>query len=299
MITDKRAAGAVVLLQRRARGRGHAAGFLAEHGDPVEALRALSGADQRPLIPDVSGDAEHLDAAIDAVCAELETLESEGVGAITVLDDDYPHNLRLVYDRPLVLWVRGSLSDADSRSVAVVGTREASEQGLGRAREIAGELVASGYVVVSGLAEGIDTAAHLGTLEAGGRTIAVIGTGHRHAFPPANEPLQRRLATESAVVSPFPPDQGPRRWTFPARNAVMSGIARATVVVEATHTSGAKMQARLALEHGRQVVLVDSLLEHAWARDYATRPGVHVVGDVAEVIDLLDRLYAPNLTLSA
>jgi len=180
-----------------------------------------------------------------------------------------------------------------------VGTRRASSAGLERARQIAHQLVEARYVVVSGLAAGIDTASHVATLEAGGRTIAVIGTGLQHAFPKQNADLQRRLGEESAVLSQFEPGQEARKWTFPMRNAVMSGIARATVVVEATYTSGARMQARLALEHGRPVVLMESLLEHEWARDYAERPGVRVVAEVAEVVDHLDRLYARDLTLTA
>lgn len=108
------------------------------------------------------------------------------------------------------------------------------------------ELVDARYVVVSGLAAGIDTASHLATLEAGGRTVAVIGTGLRHAFPQQNAELQRRLGAESAVLSQFERNQEARKWTFPMRNVVMSGIARATVVVEVTYTSVARMQARLA-----------------------------------------------------
>jgi DNA processing protein len=190
------------------------------------------------------------------------------------------------------------LDERDERAVAVVGTRKPSERGVEQARAIAVGLVEAGYVVVSGLAAGIDTAGHTAALSAGGRTVAVIGTGLRHAFPTVNAPLQERLAHESAVVSQFWPGQEPRRWTFPQRNAVMSGFARATVVVEASHTSGAKMQARLALEHGRPVFLLRSLLEHRWAQDYEGRPGTHVVDSAGEVVDALERLYADQLELS-
>jgi DNA processing protein len=286
---------ALLLLQRIAKQR-RAAELLQEHEGPFPALRAIDGAGQLAL--DTADPASH-EAMIDEAISELETLEAEGISLLTVLDEGYPRNLRLVYDRPLVLWVRGALSDRDERSVAVVGTRKASPAGLGQARQIAHQLVEAGYVVVSGLAAGIDTAAHTATLEAGGRTIAVIGTGLRRAFPRQSAELQRRLGTESAVLSQFEPDQEARKWTFPMRNAVMSGLARATIVVEATYTSGARMQARLALEHGRPVVLMESLLEHEWARAYAERPGVYVVAEVADVVDRLDRLYAPDLTLTA
>jgi DNA processing protein len=196
-----------------------------------------------------------------------------------------------------VLFVRGALDARDERSVAIVGTRKASERGVAQAQAIARDLVAADYVVVSGLAAGIDTAAHTATLETGGRTVAVLGTGLRHAFPKANAELQDRLSRESAVLSQFWPGQEPRRWTFPQRNAVMSGFARATVVVEASHTSGARMQARLALEHGRPVFLLRSLLEHKWAQGYRDRPGVYVVDEGTEIVAHLERLYAEQLTL--
>ncbi|MGO9447683.1 MAG: DNA-processing protein DprA [Solirubrobacteraceae bacterium] len=286
---------ALLALQRLAKPR-RAAELFEEHGEPLAALRALDGTTQLALDTPAPASGE---TELDEVVAELEAWEAEGISLLTVLDEAYPRNLRLVYDRPLVLWVHGALNERDDRSVAVVGTRKASPAGLERARQISHQLVDAGYVVVSGLAAGIDAASHLATLEAGGRTIAVVGTGLRHSFPRQNAELQRRLGAESAVLSQFEPDQDARKWTFPMRNAVMSGIARATVVVEATYTSGARMQARLALEHGRPVVLMEALLEHEWARAYAERPGVYVVAEVAEVVDRLDRLYAPDLTLTA
>lgn len=156
------------------------------------------------------------------------------------------------------------------------------------------------YVVVSGLARGIDTAAHTATLEAGGRTVAVLGTGLHHSAPPSNARLQRRLAEETAVMSHFLPDQEARPWTFPLRNAVMSGFARATVVVEATDgRSGSMMQPRLALKHARPVFLLRSLLAHDWARRYLEQPGTYVVDEAAEVVDRLEILYSDEeLTVS-
>jgi DNA processing protein len=171
-----------------------------------------------------------------------------------------------------------------------VGTRSASRRGLLAATDFASELSSSGFTVVSGLAAGIDTAAHEATLNTGGRTIAVIGTGLRKSYPAKNASLQSRLSEESAVISQFWPDAPPTRTSFPMRNVVMSGIALATVVIEASGESGARMQARLALEHGRPVFLLRSLLEHEWARDYAERAGTHVVSSPSEVIAGLERL---------
>jgi DNA processing protein len=159
-------------------------------------------------------------------------------------------------------------------------------------------LANGGYAVVSGLAEGIDTAAHEATLKAGGRTIAVIGTGLRRAYPPSNAELQRRLGEESAVISQFFPSGPPTKKTFPMRNAVMSGLALATVVIEASDVSGARMQARLALDHGRPVFLLRSLLEHEWAREYAGRSGTYVVDDADEVMTHLERIWSADIALT-
>jgi len=191
----------------------------------------------------------------------------------SVLDESYPMNLRSIYNRPPLLFLTGTWKEvADERAVAIVGTRKPSAEGVKRARKLARELVGAGYTVLSGLAAGIDTAAHEAALAAGGRTAAVMGTGIRRIYPAEN----RRLAEEivksgGALLSQFFPDQPPTKWTFPLRNAVMSGLALATVVIEAAATSGARMQARLALEHGRPVFLPSSLVrEHAWARQYVT-----------------------------
>jgi DNA processing protein len=159
---------------------------------------------------------------------------------------------------------------------------------------IARHLVGAGFTVFSGLAAGIDTAAHRSALEAGGRTVAVIGTGLRRVYPPQNADLQQRIAAECAVVSQFWPDAPPSRISFPMRNAVMSGMTLATVVVEASHTSGARTQARLALEHGRPVLLLESLLAQDWARRFAMRPGTHVVRTPAEISATVERLTSPD-----
>ena len=244
-------------------------------------------------------DVDEKKVSLDELEDRIHAWADEGIMVVTVLDTPYPENLRMVYDLPPALFIRGSLSPDDSRSVALVGTRSATEPGLAQATELARRMVDAGYVVVSGLAAGIDTAAHQATLDAGGRTLAVIGTGLREVFPKSNAALQARLADEAAVISRFWPGQGARNWTFPMRNRVMSGFARATVVVEASHTSGARMQARLALEHGRPVFLLQSLLSHSWARNMATRPAVYVVDSAADIVSTLDRLYADELTLTA
>ncbi|MDQ6816357.1 MAG: DNA-protecting protein DprA [Actinomycetota bacterium] len=241
------------------------------------------------------GDAARSVAALIArAAADLDVWSEEGMRVLTVLDPDYPENLRTVHDRPPLIFVAGRLTPTDPRSIAVVGARQATPTGLARARAIAEHLSQSGYTVASGLASGIDTAAHTAALASGGRTIAVIGTGLRRSYPPENARLQRRIAEECAVISQFWPNAPPTRRTFPMRNATMSGLTLATVVVEASHTSGSRMQARLALEHGRPVFLVDSLMEQAWARDCATRPGTRVVRFPEEITNAVERLTSSN-----
>ena len=146
-----------------------------------------------------------------------------------------------------------------------------------------------GYTVVSGLAAGVDAAAHREALAAGGRTVAVIGTGLQHSYPPENAELQQQLAASSAVVSQFWPETEPSRAGFPMRNAVMSGLALGTAIVEASVTSGARIQARRALAHGRPVFLARALISQPWARELAARPGVHVYDEPDEITAALER----------
>ncbi|MGE5617384.1 MAG: DNA-processing protein DprA [Candidatus Woesearchaeota archaeon] len=232
---------------------------------------------------------------IAAARDELSGWEAQGWHLKTVLDRDYPENLKAVHDRPPLIFLAGRLEPADARAVAVIGSRRASEAGVERARLIAEALIDSGYTVVSGLASGIDTAAHRAALERGARTLAVIGTGLRHCYPAENRRLQREIAATSAVVSQFWPELGPSRDRFPARNAVMSGISLATVIVEAAQTSGARIQARHALAHGRPVLLDSSMLDQPWARQLAGKPGAYVIASGAEAAAVVDRLTSTEV----
>jgi DNA processing protein len=233
---------------------------------------------------------EPFEPLVQAAGAEIATWEAAGMRLLTVLDPDYPDNLRAVHDRPPLIFVAGGLEPRDARSIAVVGARRASQEGVDRASAIAEHLVEHGYTVVSGLAAGIDTAAHSAALARAGRTVAVIGTGLRRSYPPENAQLQERIAAGFAVVSQFWPDSPPSRRSFPMRNAVMSGMTLATVVVEASQTSGSRMQARLALAHGRPVFLPQSLLSQAWARELSARPGTHVISSPTEITAAVERL---------
>jgi DNA processing protein len=212
-----------------------------------------------------------------------------GITLVSVLDSGYPINLHAVHDRPALLFVRGELSAGDERSVAIVGSRHASDHGRAHARRLATGLSEAGYVVASGLAAGIDAAAHAATLDAGGRTLAVIGTGVDRVYPSAHAPLQRTIAERGAVISCFWPDQAPTRQSFPLRNCVMSGLTRATVIVEASFTSGTRVQARRALAHGRPVCLASKLLAQRWAQELAERPNVHIADTADQIAAVIER----------
>jgi DNA processing protein len=227
---------------------------------------------------------------LQSAAAEVAGWEDDGMRLVTVLDAEYPDNLRAVHDRPPLIFVAGTLQPTDWRSVAVVGARNASDEGLERAASIAGHLVDSGYAVVSGLAAGIDSAAHTATLAVSGRTVAVIGTGLAHTYPPQNTALQRTIVNRGAVVSQFWPESPPTRKSFPMRNAVMSGLTLGTVVVEASATSGARVQARFSLAHGRSVFLAKSLLSQDWARELADRPGAHAFASPDEITREIERV---------
>lgn len=208
----------------------------------------------------------------------------QGLKLVTVLDEPYPVNLRRISNLPPFLFYKGEIHADDARSVAVVGTRKPTADGLRRARAMARKLALADVTVLSGLARGIDTAAHQATLQAGGRTIAVLGSGLNRIYPPENEELAEQITKHGAVVSQFWPDAPPAHYNFPRRNVVTSGLGQGTIVIEASATSGAKMQARLALEHGKQVFLLASLVRtHAWAATYAKR-GAIVVDGVDDVV---------------
>jgi len=234
----------------------------------------------------------HLPGPADRVSAELDVADGVGAGLVTILDRGYAANLRLIPNLPPFLFYRGELSDDDVRSVAVVGTRNASEAGIRRAVTMSRLLAAQDVTMVSGLARGIDTAAHRAALDADGRTIAVLGTGIARCYPAENRDLAEAVTASGAVVSQFWPSSPPSRYAFPRRNVVMSGISQGTVVIEASSTSGAKMQARLALAHGKRVFLIRSLVtSQPWARSYVDTRGAIEVSDVEDVIA---RLAAPE-----
>jgi DNA processing protein len=282
----------VAILRADALSPSKLSGFLEYVGSAVDLLPTqLGGADleSMPLLLS-SISAENIAVARQ----EVDNWEQAGFQARTILDPAYPSNLQTVFDKPPLIFVLGKwIDEVDSRAVAVVGTRSASPEGKKRAFRLASRLAQSGFTVISGLAKGIDASAHRGALEAGGRTVAVMGTGIKKRYPRENAVLAEEiLASGAALVSQFFPDQPPTKWTFPVRNLTMSGLSLATIVIEAGATSGAKMQAEAALVHGRPVFLPRSLVEsHDWAHQLVERGhrGAHAV-QVESADDVIGQL---------
>lgn len=266
-------------------------GGMTWNGIAAEVLEAKSAVEvwqHHRVQPTLLNDAD--DEALCDAQGSVATWDDAGLRLVTLLDPDYPAQLREIREAPPILFYRGALRRHDD-AVSVVGSRRASPGGLENAAQVAGALTEHGLTVVAGLAAGIDTAAHLAALEAGGRTVAVIGTGINGCYPAANRALQERIGREGLLLSQFWPDAPPVPNNFRLRNATMSGYGIATVVVEAGETSGARIQARLAVEHGRPVILSDRVVTaNAWARALVDRPGVHVASAPADVLDIVTDL---------
>lgn len=199
----------------------------------------------------------------------------------------YPRLLGMTQEAPPYLFLRGNISLLNEPIVSVVGSRKASNEGLLKAKKLAQLLGREGIVVASGLARGIDTAAHTSSLENGFLTIAVIGTSITEVYPKENERLQREISEKGLVVSQFPPSTPTQRWHFPMRNAVMSGISLATVIVEASETSGALRQADYALKQQRLVFIPQSALTNpniTWPRRYIEQRGAKKFATIGELL---------------
>ncbi len=194
----------------------------------------------------------HLPEAASA----LEAAARRGVHPVAFGDPVYPAALTTIPDPPAVLWVRGHPRVLDRPTVAVVGSRAASAYALDVAAQLGADLAARGIVVASGLARGVDSAAHRGALDAEGLTVAVLGSGVDRVYPPEHRPLAEQIAQAGAVVSELVPGTSPLPFHFPRRNRIISGLSLAVVVVEAHEQSGSLITARCALEHGREVMAV-------------------------------------------
>lgn len=220
-------------------------------------------------------------------------MQDREIQTLTLNSAGYPRLLGEIHGPPELLYVKGTLLEEDEAAVAIVGTRGATPYGLAIAGQLAEELAACGVTVVSGLAEGIDAAAHEGALKAGGRTIAVVGHGLARIYPSQHQKLSERIAESGCIVSEFPMEEKPNPWNFPKRNRIIAGLSLGTVVVEAPFKSGALITARFAMEQGREVFAVPGPVSsrqsegtHALLKD-----GAKLVGRVEDILEEL----APHL----
>ncbi|MCL2698723.1 MAG: DNA-processing protein DprA [Defluviitaleaceae bacterium] len=219
----------------------------------------------------------------------LNELEETGIRFISLMSDEYPAPLREISDPPLGFYLLGTLPDPELCKVSIIGSRRCSEYGLSVAHKFSKELAQAGVVIVSGMARGIDSMAHRGTLDAGGVTVAVLGCGVDVCYPPENKSLIRRIQEKGCIISEYPPGTQPFPAHFPARNRIISGMSRATVVVEASRRSGTLITVDQALNEGREVMAVPGNVTSKLSEgtNNLIRQGAAPVTSSAEILDNL------------
>ncbi len=218
---------------------------------------------------------------------EYNLINSQRVKIVTSLDDDYPGSLREIADAPIILYVQGKLPVPDALSMAIVGSRRPSFYGTLNAHKFAMRLTEFGFVVISGMARGIDTAAHKGALKTGGTTIAVLGSGLANVYPTENKKLAEEIIETGAVLSEFPMNTPPLPYNFPRRNRIISGLSLGVIVVEAAQRSGALITADFALEQGREVFAVPGKIDHPASQGVHNliKQGAKLVTSVDDILE--------------
>jgi DNA processing protein len=224
--------------------------------------------------------------------AEIERLEALAARVITLEDEDYPVSLREIYDPPIAIYVRGDLTAAVRRPcLGIVGSRRCSTYGINAAQSLARDLSANGLTIVSGMARGIDAASHRGALEAGGLTLAIIGTGLETTYPKEHKKLEDEIISQGAVISEFPLGTPPLPQNFPYRNRVISGLCFGVMVVEAAEHSGSLITARLAYEQGREVFAIPGNItsQTSFGPNFLIKDGAKLVQHWRDVVEELPR----------
>jgi len=231
------------------------------------------------------------EAALDE---ELVKAEDKAVHIVTLVDEEYPAVLREIDDPPIVLYVRGEQPIDSARSIAIVGTRRGTRYGKMVAARFASQLAMKGFIIVSGLAAGIDAAAHQGTLDVGGFTVAVMGCGIDYPYPKRNQPIYERIVETGVVMSEYPMGSRPAKWTFPQRNRILAGLSRGVIVIQAPERSGALITARCALEQGRDVFAVPGNIN-----SLTSAGSNRLIKQGAKLVDSVDDIFEeyPDLQL--
>jgi DNA processing protein len=262
---------------------------------PAEALSEVSGVTERLLRRLKNPKLQ------EAARSEIARARRQSVRILLRDDPGFPGILTHLPDPPPLLYMRGDLRDRDDPAVAVVGSRRATIYGLEMARLLAGEITAAGVTVVSGLARGIDQAAHWGALEAGGRTVAFLGSGIDRIYPRENLALAERISCSGAILSEFPMGTPPLSGNFPVRNRLISGVARGTLVVEAAACSGSLITARMALEQGREVFAVPGNITsgNALGPNLLIQQGAKLVMRGRDVLEEIGAVLPPEVEETA
>ena len=218
-------------------------------------------------------------------------IEKYNIKFISILDDNYPSLLKTIYNPPPFLFYRGTLQKNDfRRTLAIVGTRKATNYGKLMTKKIGEKLTSAGFTIVSGLAFGIDTIAHLSCLERGGRTLAILGTGCEQIYPPRNKELADRIIENGALISEFIPGRKAERWNFPTRNRIISGISLGSFIIEGTKKSGALLTAKFALDQNRDVFALPGDIDKPQAEgsNYLIKLGAKIVTCVNDILEEYD-----------
>ena len=241
---------------------------------------------------DLSSTIANWESIID-LSRELRRINEENLTLLTQEDALYPNLLKQIHAPPLVLYVRGALTERDHHGIAIVGSRHTTQYGLSVTKKLSFQIAYAGYTIISGLARGIDTAAHEGALASKGRTVAVIGSGIGKLYPPENAALAEKIAEQGAVVSEFPVDYPPDKQSFPLRNRIVSGWSCGIIVTEAPARSGSLITAQMAAEQGRTVYAVPGGIDRPSSQgcNRLIQDGAKLIMDGADVIDDLLALF--------
>jgi DNA processing protein len=224
--------------------------------------------------------------------AEIEQAAKLGVWLVHFQDGRYPALLKQIYDPPPVLYIKGTLAETDNLSIGIVGSRRCSLYGSEQASRFAHILASAGFTICSGMARGIDTAAHQGTLAAGGRTIAVQGCGLANIFPPENEKLFETIAESGACISELPLNYEPLSENFPPRNRIIAGLSLGTIVIEAGANSGALITAKASLEYNREVMAIPGKIDSPLSRgsNRLLKEGATLIDSVDDVMEAIGHI---------
>jgi len=262
--------------------------LLLNHFPTVEAIWEATR-DELEEVPGFSDGVEGFcdDRDPEGLEEEMEKCEKLDLEVLTLDDSAYPDSLRAIDKPPPVLYVKGDYRADDQLGIAMVGTRKNTSYGKNIAQELAAQLAREGITVVSGMARGIDSFSHKSALGVDGRTVAVMGTGFGHTYPKGNASLMRKISENGAVLTEFPFDRGPERWTFPQRNRIISGLTRGTIVVEAPEESGALITAHDALSQGREVFAVPGDVRRPTMKGThgLIKDGAKLVEDASDVLE--------------